>query len=121
MEKLQLNRNNYNYSAKSSGMSIFPFVYGNKVGYIFNDCLLKYTAPNKYKGHFSSFLKIKGKDIAIVLNTQGSGEKAKIELLSGKLESAGRLFREILFEEGDRLIVLTQNKKEAYIETLSLP
>ena len=118
MEKYQLKRHDLNFPAKSLHLSIFPFVYGNKVGYIFNDCLKKYTTPEKYKG--TSFKNIDGKDVAIVLSTQASGEKAELKLLSGNV-AAGRLFRQILFEESDKLIVFTQSKKGAYIETLSLP
>ena len=118
MEKLQMNRSQANYDAKCFNLSIFPFVYGNKVGYLFNDCLKKYTTPAKYKG--TSFKNTDGKDACIVLSTQESGDKAKIELLSGNKE-AGRLFRQILFEEDDRLVLLTQNSKGAYIELLSLP
>jgi hypothetical protein len=118
MDKFQLHEIGFNAPVKSLGISIHPFVYDNKVGYVFNDALKKYTAPTKYKG--KSFEKIDGKDVAIVLSTQASGEKAKIELLSGNVAS-GRLICQILFKEEDRLIVLTQNKKTAYIETLSLP
>lgn len=63
---------------------------------------------------------LKGKDVNIILSTQASGEKAKKVSLYGNIE-AGRWFRQILFEEDDKLVVLTQNKKESYIETLSLP
>ena len=118
MDKSQFFKSAYNYSAKAFGLSIFSFAYGNKVGYIFNDCVTKYTDPAKYKGN--GFKKIDGKDIAIVLNTQESGEKAEIELLTGKA-AAGRLLRQVLFEEDNRLVILTQNKKAGYIETLSLP
>ena len=118
MEKTQLSRSPYNADAKWLNLSIYPFVYGNKVGYIFNDCLLRYTAPAKYKG--TGFKSATGKDACIVLNTQENGDKAQIDLLSGNKE-AGRLFRQILFEEDDRLILLTQDKKTAYVEILSLP
>ena len=119
MDKYQLSRSQVDYDAKCFNLSIYPFVYGNKVGYIFNDCLKKYTTPAKYKKG-TSFKNVDGKDACIVLNTQESGEKAKIALLSGNV-AAGRLVRQILFEEEDKLIVLTQNKKGAYIETLTLP
>jgi len=121
MEKLQSIRTGGIYfTPQSAGLSIFPFVYGNKVGYFFNDALEKYTAPAKYKGDFMTIKNFYGKGTAIVLSTQENDKTAKIELLSGNVE-AGRLVREILFEEDNRLVILTQSKKTTYIETLSLP
>ena len=119
MDKFQLQRVFANVNAKATGLSVYPFVYGNKVAYLFNDSFKKYTNPAKYKAVSAKAFSEKG--ACIVLSTQESGEKANIELLSGRSKEAGRLFRQILFQEDDRLIVLTQNKKDAYIETLSLP
>jgi hypothetical protein len=116
MEKVQIDRTMMrNNDAKSYGLSIFPFAYGNKVAYLFNDEFKKYSTPAKYKG--SSFKN--GKDACIVLSTQENGEKAKLDLLSGNKE-AGRLFHQILFQEDNRLIVLTQGKTVSF-ETISLP
>ena len=63
----------------------------------------------------------KAKDACIVLSTQASGEKAKIDILTGKTQATDRLIRQILFQEDDRLVLLTRTRKEGYIETLSLP
>ena len=113
----------YNIDARLSGGSIFPFVYGNKVAYLFNDSFKKYAFPAKYKDkkNKNQYPDFKGKDVCFVLSTQESGEKAKIDVLTGKTETAGRMFHQILFREDDRLILLTRGKKEGYIETLSLP
>jgi len=114
MEKFQFDRGAYG-DAKIFGLSIFPFVYGNKVAYLFNDNINKYTTPAKYKPT-DGF-----KEGCIVLSTQENGKEAKIELLTGNKET-NRLFREILFQEEDRLIVLTKGKKTGTcIETLTLP
>jgi hypothetical protein len=67
-----------------------------------------------------NFKSANGDDVSIVLNTQENGEKAEITPLTGKLP-AKRLVRQILFQENDRLIVLTRNRKDAAVETLSLP
>ena len=111
IEKVQVHRtsvkNGGTIDVKSVGMSIYPFVYGNKLAYLFNDELNKHVASAK-------------KGDCIVLVTQESGEKAKLNVLSGN-KDAVHLVRQILFQEDDRLIVLTRNTKEAYIETLSLP
>jgi len=120
MGKTQINRaNSINSPAKSWGLSIFPFAYGNKVAYLFNDEFKKYATPAKYKG--TSFKNVFGKDACIVLSTQESGNKAKIEVLSGSKAAAGRLLRQTLFQEDDKLLILTTNKSGAYIETLTLP
>jgi putative component of toxin-antitoxin plasmid stabilization module len=119
MRKVQYNSSKFECPSKALHLSIFPFVYGNKVGYIFNDCLKRYAKPHKYKMDY--FESANGDDAAIVLNIQESGEKDEITVLTGDKLPAKRLVRQILFEENDRLIVLTRNKKEAYIETLSLP
>ena len=119
MDKTQSHKAAFDYPIKAIHFSIFPFVYGNKVGYLFNDCLRRYATPAKYKEHF--FKSAGGDDAAIVLNTQENGEKAKIDPLTGNKLPAKRLVREILFQEDDRLIVLTRNRKAAYIETLTLP
>jgi hypothetical protein len=114
MEKFQFDRGTYG-DAKLFGLSIFPFVYGNKVAYLFNDNIDKYNAPAKYKST-ESFQK----DPCIVLSTQENGEKQNLDILTGNKE-ADRTFRYLLFQEEDRLIVLTQGKAGNYIETLSLP
>ena len=119
MRKVQSHKSNFDCSPKSLHLSIFPFVYGNKVGYLFNDNLKRYATPHKYKKE-SGFRSGNGEDACIVLNTQSEGEKAEITPLTG-LTPANRLIRQILFEEDNRLILLTRNKKEAYIEILSLP
>ena len=121
MDKYQLCAMMYNIDARIVGGSIFPFVYGNKVAYLFNDSFKKHATPAKYKGNGFQSANGKEKDGCIVLSTQESGEKAKIDVLTGKSENAGRLFRQILFQEGNKLIVLTRNNKEAYIETITLP
>jgi len=119
MNKMQYNSSSFDYSQHAIHLSIFPFVYGNKVGYLFNDCLKRYATPAKYK--MDNFRSPNGDDASIVLNTQESGEKAEIVSLTGNKLPAKRLVRQILFQEDDRLILLTRNKKEAYVETLSLP
>ena len=119
MEKTQSNKSGFNIPIKALHLSFFPFVYGNKVGYLFNDCLKRYATPAKYKENF--FKSANGDDASIVLSLQENGEKAEITPLTGKALPAKRLVREILFQENDRLIVLTRNRKEAYVETLSLP
>jgi hypothetical protein len=121
MDKTQINRctSEFEIPDKTIHISVLPFVYGNKVGYICNDCLNRYATPEKYKE--DSFASADGNDASIVLNLQESGEKAEITSLTGSQLPAKRLIREILFQEDDRLIVLTRNQKEAYIETLSLP
>jgi hypothetical protein len=119
IEKKQSNLSTYDYPVQALHLSIFAFVYGNKVGYIFNDCLKKYATPEKYKEQF--FRSADGKDVCIVFGTQENGEKAKITLLTGSQLPANRLVRQILFQEDNRLIVLTRNTKGGYIETLSLP
>ena len=118
MDKTQSNKSNFDIPTKALHLSVFPFVYGNKVGYIFNDCLKRYTTPAKYKEHF--FKSANGDDASIVLNLQENGEKAEITPLTGRLP-AKRLVREILFQENDRLVILTRNRKEAHIEILTLP
>jgi len=118
-DKSQLVKTSINYSSyQLFHLSIFPFVYENKIGYLFNDCLKRYANPSKYKReHFKS---ANGDDVSIVLSTQESGEKAEIVPLTGNKLPAKRLIRQILFQEDDQLIVLTRNRKEAYIETLNL-
>jgi len=93
---------------------LFPLVYGNTVAYLFRDKFENHVAPN---------VKFKKNDNAesTVLNTQESGKKAKINVLTGKQYPAERSFRDILFQEEDRLIVITCDNKAGYIETLSLP
>ena len=119
MEKTQSNTSGYDLPIKTLHFSFFPFVYGNKVGYIFNDCLKRYVKPEKYKNQ--TFRKtLTGDDASIVLSLQENGEKQEITSLTGKLP-AKRLVREILFQEDDKLVILTRNRKEAYIETLQLP
>jgi hypothetical protein len=88
---------------------------------LFNDSFKKQVTPAKYKGQGFETGSGKEKDGCIVLNTQESGGKAKIDVLSGKDVVAKRVVREILFQEEGRLIVLTRNNKEAYIETITLP
>ena len=119
MIKMQSNKSSFDCPHKALHLSISPFVYGNKVGYIFNDCLVRYANPAKYK--VTSFRSANGDDASIVLSTQESGEKAEIKPLTGNKLPAKRLIRQVLFQEDDRLIVLTRNRKEAYVETLSLP
>ena len=121
MNKIQKTASLYNVDAKIVGGSIFPFVYGNKVAYLFNDNFKKHTNPAKYSEKKGFEQDAKGKTACIVLSTQESGEKAKLNVLTGKQEAAGRFFRQILFEEDGKLIVLTRNNKTAYIETLTLP
>jgi len=120
MEKKQLSMSSVECSAQALHLSVFPFIYGDKIGFIFNDCLKKYATPAKYKGE--SFRKNpSGDDVCIVLNIQEKGEKDQLTVLTGSSLPAKRLVREILFQEDNRLIVLTRNKNEAYIETLTLP
>ena len=119
MGKTQISRSMINAPAKFMSLSIHPFAYGDKVAYLFNDEFKRYATPAKHKAT-SSFKKINGNDACIVLNTQESGEKAKIDVLTGN-KASGRLCRQILFQEDDRLILFTHSNKESYIETLSLP
>ena len=122
MSKTQICGMTYDIDARKVGGSISPFVYGNKVAYLFNDSFKKYAFPAKYKENKKvQYPDLKCKDVSLVLSTQESGEKAKIDVLTGKTETAGRMFRQILFRENDRLILLTRDKKGGYIETLSLP
>jgi hypothetical protein len=121
MDKLQVGLSFLNANAEAHSCSIFPFAYGNKVAYLFNDNFVKYTNSAKYKGNGLRITAGKGKDACIVLSTQESGEKANIKLLSGDNAATDRLVRQILFEEEDRLIILSKTRKESYIETLSLP
>jgi len=93
--------------------SIYSFVYGNTVGYVFNDDFRNRTASARI-GTFNK---------SIVLCTQESGGKEKIDVLTGTQKPADYPIREMLFQEEDRLIFLTVHKikKEAYIETITLP
>ena len=95
-----------------NGSSIFSFVYGNTVGYVFND---------DFKRHTTSAGKVKYYDWAIVLCTQESGGKEKIDVLTGTQKPADFDLRQVLFQENDKLIILTHGKKEARIETITLP
>ena len=120
MNKMQTHRSNFDCPAKSLHLSIFPFVYKDKVGYLFNDLQKRYATPEKYKDKTAFFKSANGDDACIVLNLQSEGNKSEITPLTGTANPAKRLVRQILFEEKDRLIVLTRNNKEAYVETLSL-
>ena len=121
MKKRQSIRSKYiRTSYQSLHLSIFPFVYGDKASYLFNDCLKRFATPSKYRtDHY--FRKASGDDASIALSVQESGEKNQLTALTGNSLPAKRLVREILFQENDKLIVLTRNNKEAYIETITLP
>ena len=121
MQKRQTFNTMINATYQTFHLSIFPFVYGDKVGYLFNDCLKRYATPAKYKPDNSFRSIVDGEDVSIVLNLQENEKESQITNLTGNTLPAKRFLRQILFQENNRLILLTRNRKTSYIETLSLP
>jgi hypothetical protein len=112
MKKHHLNQVTRYLSAKEMCVSITPFVYGNKVGYIFNKLIVK------KKKDENDLLDNNGNNAIITMNMQNNGNEIETIDLSGS-GAAKRLFRELLFVEKDRLIILTQTEKKAFIETIT--
>lgn len=117
VEKYQKQIGGFNVEPKMLHVSIFPFTYGNKIGYLFNDAVKNYTKSSKNKDNFS---KVDGKDAGIYLAIEEDGGKPKIIALTGT-SPANKFVCDLLFVENDKLILLTRDKKAAYIETVSLP
>jgi hypothetical protein len=113
MDKLHMNQALRPISAKEMNLSITPFVHGNKICYLFNRLLIK-----KKKDENKTFDN-DGSNAIISMSMQSNGNEAEIIDLSGS-SAANRLFREVLFIEKDRLIILTQTTSTSYIETITL-
>jgi hypothetical protein len=112
MEKLHINKTKRSISAKEMCLSVTPFVYGNKICYLFNKHIVR------KKKEENDFINDDGNNVTIAMSMQNSGNENEIIELSGS-SAANRLFRELLFVEKDRLIILTQTSKTSYIETIT--
>jgi hypothetical protein len=117
-DKFQKQMGGFNVGPEMLHVSIFPFAYGNKMGYLLNDAIKNYTkSASKSKVHFN---KANGKDSGIYMVMEEDGESPRAIALTGT-SPANKYITELLSVENDRLIVLTRDKKTAYIETISLP
>ncbi|MDR0602878.1 MAG: hypothetical protein LBG80_01075 [Bacteroidales bacterium] len=113
MEKLHANRAIRPIIAKEMNLSITPFVRGNKICYLFNKLLVE----NKNKDKITLFDN-DGTNAKIVMSMQSNGNEEDIIDLTGA-SAANRLFRELLFVEKDKLIILTQTDQTSYIEVIT--
>ncbi|MDR2406781.1 MAG: hypothetical protein LBE13_01515 [Bacteroidales bacterium] len=116
MEKVYANQAIRPISAKEMNLSITPFVHGNKIGYLFNKLLVE-SKKNKDKDKVFMFDN-DGTNAKIAMSMQSNGNEEEIIDLSGTA-AANRLFRELLFVEKDKLIILTQTTKTSYIEVIT--
>jgi hypothetical protein len=112
MQKLHINKTGRPISAKEMCLSITPFIYGNKICYLFNKHLVR------KKKDENDYLDNDGSNVIIAMSMQNNENEAEVIELSGS-SAANRLFRELLFVEKDKLIVLTQTTKTSYIEVIT--
>jgi hypothetical protein len=119
IEKFQQQMGNLDMSPHLLHVSVLPFAYENKTGYLFNDAIKNYEtlSPPKEKIPFNRKY---GRDSGIYMIIEEDGDLSKTIALTG-IDPAKRFLCELLAVEEDRAIILTRDKKSAYIEIVPLP
>lgn len=119
VEKFQQQAGGFDMSPHLLHVSVLPFVYGNKTGYLFNDAIRNYEtlSPPKEKIPFNRKY---GRNSGIYMITEEDGDLSKTIAITG-IDPAKKFLCEVLFVDEDKAIVLTRDKKSAYIEIIPLP
>ena len=119
MEKFQKQTGRFDVSPQLLHVSTFSFTYGDKIGYLFNDAVRNYETLSAEKEKIP-FNRKYGRDSGIYMITEENGKMSKTIALTG-IDPAKKFLCELLVVEEDKLIVLTRDKKSAYIEIVPLP
>lgn len=119
IEKFQQQTANFDANPHLMHVSVLSFTYENKTAYLFNDAIRNYEtlSPPKEKVYFD---KKYGRDSGIYMIVEEDGDLSKTIALTG-IDPAKKFLCEVLVVEKDKAIVLTRNKKSAYIEIVPLP
>lgn len=117
-EKYQMNQATADIKEKQMHLSILPFIHDGQLIYLYNDHFDVKKSDDIKKLDNIKKLDDNGGNVNIMMAIQKSNDNIETLSLTGNT-SAGRLLREVLSVEKDRIVVLTRNNTTAYIEVIT--